>query len=188
MAARALASLGVTVEDVRVQVVEIVGEGDEVVPGQIPFTPRSKKVLELALIPEALSLGHNYVGTEHILLGLVRENEGVGVRILRDAGIDSEAVREQVIAILSGPGRRGVPVRGAAQIGEATRALTIGDLFDPIRDRTVGDLIDALDEARVAAVKNGDLKRKHKLEKIAIAVATLAEDFAVLRTLDQDSE
>ena len=75
LAARVLESLDITVEEVRAQVARIVGQGDEVTTGQIPFTPRAKKVLELAL-REALSLGHNYIGTEHILLGLVRENEG----------------------------------------------------------------------------------------------------------------
>src|ERR687898_951873 len=74
LAARVLESLDITVERVRAQVVRIVGSGEEVTSGQIPFTPRAKKVLELAL-REALSLGHNYIGTEHILLGLVRENE-----------------------------------------------------------------------------------------------------------------
>src|SRR5919112_5658824 len=81
LAARVLESLDITVERVRAQVVRIVGSGEEVTSGQIPFTPRAKKVLELAL-REALSLGHNYIGTEHILLGLVRENEGVAARIL----------------------------------------------------------------------------------------------------------
>src|SRR5438270_10834218 len=80
LAARVLESLDITVERVRAQVVRIVGSGEEVTSGQIPFTPRAKKVLELAL-REALSLGHNYIGTEHILLGLVRENEGVAARI-----------------------------------------------------------------------------------------------------------
>ena len=74
LAARVLESLDITVERVRAQVVRIVGSGEEVTSGQIPFTPRAKKVLELAL-REALSLGHNYIGTEHILLGLVREND-----------------------------------------------------------------------------------------------------------------
>ena len=87
----------------RAQVVRIVGSGEEVTSGQIPFTPRAKKVLELAL-REALSLGHNYIGTEHILLGLVRENEGVAARILLDFDADSEKIRNEVIRMLSGPG------------------------------------------------------------------------------------
>jgi ATP-dependent Clp protease ATP-binding subunit ClpC len=96
IAARALASLGVRIEDVRGQVASIVGQGDEVTAGQIPFTPRSKRVLELAL-REAQSLGHDYVGSEHILLGLARENDGVAYRILLDEGADAEKVRQEVI-------------------------------------------------------------------------------------------
>jgi ATP-dependent Clp protease ATP-binding subunit ClpC len=104
LAARVLESLEVTVEEVRAQVARIIGQGDEVTTGQIPFTPRSKKVLELAL-REALSLKHNYVGTEHLLLGLVRENEGVASQILLDFGADAEKIRNEVIRMLTGPGR-----------------------------------------------------------------------------------
>src|SRR5580698_4565006 len=102
LAARVLESLDVTVERVRAQVVRIVGSGDEVTEGQIPFTPRAKKVLELAL-RDALSLGDDHIDTEHILLGLVRENEGVGMRILLDFDADSEKIRNEVIRMLSGP-------------------------------------------------------------------------------------
>ena len=103
LAARVLESLDITVEEVRAQVARIVGQGDEVTTGQIPFTPRAKKVLELAL-REALSLGHNYIGTEHILLGLVRENEGVAARILLDFDADAEKIRNRLVGMLSGPG------------------------------------------------------------------------------------
>ena len=117
LAARVLESLDITVERVRAQVVRIVGSGEEVTSGQIPFTPRAKKVLELAL-REALSLGHNYIGTEHILLGLVRENEGVAARILLDFDADSEKIRNEVIRMLSGPGgRRQGGSAGAAGAG-----------------------------------------------------------------------
>ncbi|MGC9221187.1 MAG: ATP-dependent Clp protease ATP-binding subunit [Solirubrobacteraceae bacterium] len=119
LAARVLESLEITVERVRAQVVRIVGSGEEVTSGQIPFTPRAKKVLELAL-REALSLGHNYIGTEHILLGLVRENEGVAARILLDFDADSEKIRNEVIRMLSGPGgrqRAGASASGAAGVG-----------------------------------------------------------------------
>ena len=112
LAARVLESLDITVERVRAQVVRIVGSGEEVTSGQIPFTPRAKKVLELAL-REALSLGHNYIGTEHILLGLVRENEGVAARILLDFDADSEKIRNEVIRMLSGPGGRRQSGQGA---------------------------------------------------------------------------
>jgi ATP-dependent Clp protease ATP-binding subunit ClpC len=100
IAARVFESLGVTVDPVRAQVVRIVGEGTEVTAGQIPFTPRAKKVLELAL-REAVSLGDNYIGTEHILLGLMREGDGVAARILLDTGIDDSRIRHEAEAHLS---------------------------------------------------------------------------------------
>lgn len=105
LGARVLTSLDITVEEVRQQVARNVGLGDEAPSGQIPLTPRAKKVLELAL-REALSLGHNYIGTEHILLGLVREYEGVAARILLDSGVDAEKTRSEIIRILSGPNRQ----------------------------------------------------------------------------------
>ena len=105
VAARVLDSLDVSVEEVRAAVVRIVGSGEESPQGQIPFTPRAKKVLELAL-REALSLGHNYIGTEHILLGLVREDEGVAARILLDLDAEPDKIRNEVMRTLSGPGRR----------------------------------------------------------------------------------
>ena len=102
IAARVLASLDITVEDVRTQVARIVGQGDEqTVTGQIPFTPRAKKVLELSL-REANRLGHNYIGTEHILLGLIREGEGVAAQVLVKLGADLNRVRQQVLQLLSG--------------------------------------------------------------------------------------
>ena len=107
LAARVLESLDITVEEVRAQVARIVGQGDEVTTGQIPFTPRAKKVLELSL-REALALGHNYIGTEHVLLGIVREYEGVAARILLELGADAETIRNEVIRALSGPGPRPV--------------------------------------------------------------------------------
>src|SRR6202167_5957712 len=105
LAARVLESLDITVERVRGQVVRIVGSGEEVTSGQIPFTPRAKKVLERAL-REALSLGHNHIGTEHILLGLVRDDEGVAVRILLDLDADTETVRGEVMRMLLAAGGR----------------------------------------------------------------------------------
>ena len=129
LAARVLESLDITVERVRAQVVRIVGSGEEVTSGQIPFTPRAKKVLELAL-REALSLGHNYIGTEHILLGLVRENEGVAARILLDFDADSEKIRNEVIRMLSGPGGRRQGQGGTTgQQGEGKKTSKLLDQF-----------------------------------------------------------
>ncbi len=133
VAGRVLESLGITVERVRAQVVRIVGSGEEVTCAQIPFTPRAKKVLELAL-HEALSLGHNYIGTEHILLGLVREHEGVAARILRDFDADSEKIRTDVIRWVSGAGSKySVPSPPTV----AAAALS------PVDDEPVASAIDA---------------------------------------------
>jgi ATP-dependent Clp protease ATP-binding subunit ClpC len=139
LAARVLESLDITVEEVRAQVARIIGPGDEpIVSGQIPFTPRAKKVLELSL-REALSLKHNYIGTEHILLGLVRENEGVAARILLDFDADAEKIRNEIMRVLSGPGGPGLmhtetvqhrAVRGGwtsyGPLAERTPSLVLG--------------------------------------------------------------
>src|SRR5215467_8400180 len=128
LAARVLESLDITTERVRSQVVRIVGSGEEVTSGQIPFTPRAKKVLELAL-REALSLGHNYIGTEHILLGLVRENEGVAARILLDFDAASEKIRNEVIRMLSGPGGRRQGSGSGAGAGAGKKSSKLLDQF-----------------------------------------------------------
>jgi len=98
IAARVLNSLGISIEKVRAEVATTVGRGPKPPDGQIPFTPWAKKSLELAL-REALSLGHNYIGTGHILIGLVRGGEGIGARILASAGIDADRVRTEVIKL-----------------------------------------------------------------------------------------
>jgi ATP-dependent Clp protease ATP-binding subunit ClpA len=101
VAATSLESLGISLEAVRAQVEEIIGQGQSAPTGHIPFTPRAKKVLELSL-REALGLGHNYIGTEHILLGLVREGEGVAAQVLVKLGADLTRVRHQVVQVLGG--------------------------------------------------------------------------------------
>jgi len=101
VAAKALEQLGISLEAVRTQVEEIIGQGGSSPSGHIPFTPRAKKVLELSL-REALQLGHNYIGTEHILLGLIREGEGVAAQVLVKLGADLSAIREAVIHQISG--------------------------------------------------------------------------------------
>ena len=135
VAAKALESLGISLEAVRAQVEEIIGHGGQAPSGHIPFTPRAKKVLELSL-REALQLGHNYIGTEHILLGLIREGEGVAAQVLVKLGADLSRVRQQVIQLLSGyagtkeaggqgaaaavPGRRSRRVRSSSTSSAAT--------------------------------------------------------------------
>src|SRR5687768_10371767 len=131
VAAKALESLGISLEGVREQVEEIIGQGQTAPAGHIPFTPRAKKVLELSL-REALQLGHNYIGTEHILLGLIREGEGVAAQVLQKLGADLNRVRQQVIQLLSGytggkgegaPGTEAVP-QGSMVLDQFGRNLT----------------------------------------------------------------
>jgi ATP-dependent Clp protease ATP-binding subunit ClpA len=130
VAVEALASLGVSLEAARRQVEEIVGSGSHQVSGHIPFTRRAKKVLELSL-REAILLGHNYIGTEHILLGLIREGEGVGAEVLTRLGADLDRTRQQVIQLLHGP-------QGAESVAEYNRPFRrLGGPggLDAIRDR-----------------------------------------------------
>ena len=116
IASKALESMGISLDSVRTQVTEIIGEGQQAPSGHIPFTPRAKKVLELSL-REALQLGHSYIGTEHILLGLIREGEGVAAQVLTKLGADLNRVRQQVIQLISGyqgkePVTAGIPNEG----------------------------------------------------------------------------
>ena len=131
VAAKALESLDISLEAVRAQVEEIIGQGQQAPSGHIPFTPRAKKVLELSL-REALQLGHSYIGTEHILLGLIREGEGVAAQVLQKLGADLNRVRQQVIQLLSG--FQGKESAGAAAAtggsgGEAPSSSLVLDQF-----------------------------------------------------------
>ena len=118
VAAKALESLDISLESVRAQVEEIIGRGGITPSGHIPFTPRAKKVLELSL-RESLQLGHNYIGTEHILLGLLREGEGVAAQVLLKLGADLDRVREQVVQLLVAQG----DASSSASEGEAVPAM-----------------------------------------------------------------
>ncbi|MFP5253350.1 MAG: ATP-dependent Clp protease ATP-binding subunit [Actinomycetes bacterium] len=124
VAAKALESLGISLEAVRAQVEEIIGQGQQAPSGHIPFTPRAKKVLELSL-REALQLGHNYIGTEHILLGLIREGEGVAAQVLVKLGADLNRVRQQVIQLLSGFQGKETATAGAPQEGAPSSSLVL---------------------------------------------------------------
>src|SRR5690348_8416539 len=129
VAAKALESLGISLEAVRSQVEEIIGQGGSSPSGHIPFTPRAKKVLELSL-REALQLGHNYIGTEHILLGLIREGEGVAAQVLVKLGADLSRVRQQVIQLLSGYPTQGSgsPEKAGATAGGSGQETPSGSL------------------------------------------------------------
>jgi ATP-dependent Clp protease ATP-binding subunit ClpC len=137
IAAKALESLGISLSAVREQVVEIIGQGQQAPTGHIPFTPRAKKVLELSL-REALQLGHNYIGTEHILLGLIREGEGVAAQVLQKLGAELQKVRQTVIQLLSGSGSSeeaassGAPsgtMRSSSAGSESSQGSTVLDQF-----------------------------------------------------------
>ncbi|MEO7836374.1 MAG: Clp protease N-terminal domain-containing protein, partial [Acidimicrobiales bacterium] len=121
VAAKALEALGISLEAVREKVEETIGPAGSSTTGSPPFTPRAKKVLELSL-REALQLGHNYIGTEHMLLGLVREGEGVAAQVLQSLGADLSRVRQQVITLLSGysGGKEGASSGGPAGAGQET--------------------------------------------------------------------
>ncbi|OFT19782.1 ATP-dependent Clp protease ATP-binding subunit [Dermabacter sp. HMSC08H10] len=143
--AKALESLGITLEGVREQVREIITEGTQAPTGHIPFTPRAKKVLELSL-REALQLGHGYIGTEHILLGLLREGDGVAVKVLTRMGAQPAAVRQEVIERLSGyQGKETVNAGGGNQEGTPSGSLVLDqfgrNLTQAARDQELDPVI-----------------------------------------------
>jgi ATP-dependent Clp protease ATP-binding subunit ClpC len=180
LAARVLGSLGVTIEAVRTQVVEIHGEPDEVADSQIPFTPRAKKVLELAPL-EARALGHNYLGTEHILLGLIRAVEGAGLKVLVNLGLDAETIRTEVISVLSRKRLRSP----SAPVAD-TASMTVGELLDSLsaQQNAVAELDKLLDEA-LRALAVGELIEAVSLAKEARIEKLDFEGAAMLRDIER---
>jgi ATP-dependent Clp protease ATP-binding subunit ClpA len=190
VAAKALESLGISLEAVRVQVQEIIGQGQTAPTGHIPFTPRAKKVLELSL-REALQLGHNYVGTEHILLGLLREGGGVAAQVLAGFGADHARLREQVLRLLTG---------GSEQAGTGTRLVRMtvpADLLDS--DEQIAQMrrqkeaaIDAEDFDTAAALRDREkqlladqLRREREWTAGVDVQALIAENQRVHRELER---
>ena len=147
VAARALESLGIMHQTVRQQVEEIIGQGQQAPSRSIPYTPRAEKVLNLAL-QEALQLGHNYIGTEHILLGLIREGQGVAAQVLVGLGADLNRVRQQTITLLHGYQGKYEPetIRAVRRAGKAGRG----------KRKLLSQLLDRLDliESRLSALEN----------------------------------
>jgi ATP-dependent Clp protease ATP-binding subunit ClpC len=181
VAAQALESLGISLEAFRGQVEEIIGQGQSAPTGRIPFTPRAKKVLELSL-REALQLGHNYIGTEHILLGLVREGEGVAAQVLVRLGADLSRVRQQVIQVLSGSA-------AGMEAGAATRPvrmtmpadlLVLVEEFTQVR-REKEAAIEAQDFERVAALRDAEQQLLRRLARRERAWAAGVDLEAVIR-------
>lgn len=162
---RPLQSLGVTLQATRESVTRLVGPAEELTSGQVPFTPRAKKVLELSL-REALSLGHNWIGTEHILLGMARENEGVAARILLEFGADAEQIRSRVTEVVGAPPT--VSVASGVAGGRATRVPIEVAWFDGLGD-LLGQLAREIRQELVRDPDLGDL-----LLVIACAQDTLA--------------
>ncbi|MCG2624247.1 ATP-dependent Clp protease ATP-binding subunit [Arthrobacter sp. I2-34] len=168
VAAKALEFLGVTLNGVREQVQEIIGQGQQAPSGHIPFTPRAKKVLELSL-REALQLGHNYIGTEHILLGLIREGEGVATQVLVKLGADLNRVRQQVIQLLSGyQGKE--PVSSGSQQQEGTPAGSV------VLDQFGRNLTQAAREGKLDPV----IGREHEMERVMQVLSRRTKNNPVL--------
>jgi ATP-dependent Clp protease ATP-binding subunit ClpA len=182
VAARALESLGIGLEAVRQQVEEIIGQGQQAPSGHIPFTPRAKKVLELSH-REAKQLGHNYIGTEHILLGLIREGEGVAAQVLVRLGADLNRARQQVIQLLHGhQGKE--PVSAGAGRPERAVAADLQVRIDAIEAR-----LSAIEQRVGTGPDTGDLDRQIRQIRRERVVAADAEDYERAASLrDREKE
>jgi ATP-dependent Clp protease ATP-binding subunit ClpA len=165
VAATALESLGISLEAFRGQVEEIIGQGQSMPTGHIPFTPRAKKVLELSL-REAKQLGHNYIGTEHILLGLIREGEGVAAQVLVKLGAGLDRVRQQVIQVLSGSTVAGVEAGARTRLVRMSVPEELREAEEQLARvrREKEAAIDAEDFERAAALRD---QQRELLERVA---------------------
>ncbi len=171
VAAKALESLGISLEGVRQQVEEIIGQGQQAPSGHIPFTPRAKKVLELSL-REALQLGHNYIGTEHILLGLIREGEGVAAQVLIKLGADLNRVRQQVLQLLSGyQGKEPAGATAGSGSGSEQSQST-----SPVLDQFGRNLTQAAREGKLDPV----IEREKEIERVMQVLSRRTKNNPVL--------
>jgi ATP-dependent Clp protease ATP-binding subunit ClpA len=188
VAAQALKGLGISLEAVRDQVEEIIGQGQEAPSGHIPFTPRAKKVLELSL-REALQLQHSYIGTEHMLLGLIREGEGVAAQVLVRLGADLSRVRQQVIQLVHGyvGGEPGTArVLGPGSVGSSERRL-----LSQLRDRinAIDTRLSAIEQRVGAGPGLSDLEEqidRVRAERLAAADGQEYEQAAALRDREKE--
>ncbi len=174
VASKALESLGISLEAVREQVQEIIGQGQQAPTGHIPFTPRAKKVLELSL-REALQLGHNYIGTEHILLGLIREGEGVAAQVLVKLGADLSRVRQQVIQLISGyqGGKEGSSGGSSSTSGGPAEGAPAGSL---VLDQFGRNLTSAAREGKLDPV----IGREKEIERVMQVLSRRTKNNPVL--------
>ena len=168
VAAKALESLGIALEAVREQVEEIIGQGQQVPTGHIPFTPRAKKVLELSL-REALQMNHNYIGTEHILLGLIREGEGVAAQVLIKLGADLNRVRNTVLQLITGYQGREASMSGAPETGPEKGSSQVLDQFGR-------NLTQAARENQLDPV----IGRAHEIERVMTVLSRRTKNNPVL--------
>ncbi|QXT62420.1 ATP-dependent Clp protease ATP-binding subunit [Tessaracoccus palaemonis] len=168
VAAKALESLGIELDAVRQQVEEIIGQGQQVPTGHIPFTPRAKKVLELSL-REALQMNHNYIGTEHILLGLIREGEGVAAQVLIKLGADLSRVRSTVLQLITGYQGRETSMSGAPETGP---------------EKTTSQILDQFGRNLTQAAREGQLDpvigRTHEIERVMTVLSRRTKNNPVL--------
>jgi ATP-dependent Clp protease ATP-binding subunit ClpC len=181
-AARALASLGVTLVAARAQVVEAVGyrTGQGLTGGQIPFTPRGKKALELAL-RESLNLGQNYVGSEHLLLGLIRVEDGMAARVLLTLGADAEKIGREVISLLGDPSPRSAPERRAPRLARDLDAWIRVGVGVELRRLLMVAAARALDDRRTDIEPGDVLLALTRDEKTGALLAGLGVDEQALR-------
>jgi ATP-dependent Clp protease ATP-binding subunit ClpC len=176
IAAKALESLGISLDAVRQQVEEIIGQGQQAPSGHIPFTPRAKKVLELAL-RESLQLGHNYIGTEHILLGMIREGDGVAAQVLVRLGGDLNRVRQQVLQLLHG---HSAEEPGSAQSAE--RELRLLPAFKA-RLEALDQRLTAVEQRAGTGPDTKDLDKQIETVRTEKEAAVDASDYAQAASL-----
>ena len=173
IAARALESLGITLNSVREQVQDIIGPGANAPSGHIPFTPRAKKVLELSM-REAIQLNHGYIGTEHILLGMVRANEGVANQVLAKLGVEPAAVRQAVMDLISGyPGNGDSKETAGVGVGNSREGTPAGST-----------ILDQFGRNLTAAAREGQLDpvigRHHEMERVMQVLSRRTKNNPVL--------
>ena len=171
IAAKTLKSMGITLKDARVEVEKIIGRGSGFVAVEIPFTPRAKRVLELSW-DEARQLGHNYIGTEHLLLGLIREGEGVAARVLENLGVDLNKVRSNVIKMLGDS----KPQTASAGVGSSSSSSQASKVKTPSLDEFGTDLTLAASEQRLDPV----VGREKEIERVIQILARRTKNNPVL--------
>jgi ATP-dependent Clp protease ATP-binding subunit ClpA len=184
VAARVLESLGISLEVVRQQVEEIIGRGQQAPQADIPYTPRAKKVLELAL-RESLQLGHHYIGTEHILLGLIREGDSVAAQVLSELSADLNLVRQRVIQVLHGyHGKKGPAILRSTADPIPVRRKMRG-LHAEIRERVelIGSQLSSIEQRVGAGPEVGDLDRQIEQVRRDKEAAAKAEDYETAAAL-----